>query len=204
MAFWPRMTEPSASWAPRGVCSSARMAGSTRLPSGMRATRLNRKIAASREPTNRRAPAKKKLPASTALLPCCWGQTWKHEKIAGHAPGMGHELVARMYMSAAGWMVIMLSMRGMWVCRSACACAMWQGRQAARGLTNTAVAEVEALGGVVQQLGVEVYQEAADGVLVGLAHVPPQIMLPLHNVIPALQSVLAIHCVLLSKVQHAC
>ena len=63
MAFWPRMTVPSASWAPRGVCSSARMAGSTRLPFGIRATRLNKKMAASREPTNRRTPAKKKLPA---------------------------------------------------------------------------------------------------------------------------------------------
>ena len=36
----------------------------------------------------------------------------------------------------------------------------------------------------MQQLGVEVHQEAADGVLVGLAQPLPERMLPLHNVVP--------------------
>ena len=57
-----------------GLSSLTQRAGGTSLPSGMRATRLNRKMAASREPTNRRVPAKKKLPAHAAAphpLPDC-------------------------------------------------------------------------------------------------------------------------------------
>ena len=65
--FCPRMIVPSMSSAPRVMLPSVRMAGSTRLPSGMRATRLNRKIAASRERKNSRAPAKKKFPAAPRL-----------------------------------------------------------------------------------------------------------------------------------------
>lgn len=43
----PMMSEPSASSAPRLMWSSVRMTGSTSEPSGMRATRENRKMAAS-------------------------------------------------------------------------------------------------------------------------------------------------------------
>lgn len=72
MAFCPRMRVPSASWAPSTMRSSVRMAGSTRLPSGMQATRANMKMAASRERRNKRAPAKKKFPA------CCLTQRTMH------------------------------------------------------------------------------------------------------------------------------
>ena len=44
--------------------SSVEMTGMTELPSGMRATREKRKIAASKLLKKVRAPAKKKLPAS--------------------------------------------------------------------------------------------------------------------------------------------
>lgn len=53
--------------APRVMTLSVQMAGMTREPSGMRATRLKRKIAASRDRRNTRAPAKKKLPASLCV-----------------------------------------------------------------------------------------------------------------------------------------
>lgn len=49
--------------APKVMIPSVQMAGSTEEPSGMRATRENRKTAASSDRRNRRAPAKKKLPA---------------------------------------------------------------------------------------------------------------------------------------------
>lgn len=61
------MMVPLAISAPSVMRSSVQMAGSTREPSGMRATRLNRKMAASSERKNRRAPAKKKLPAWAAI-----------------------------------------------------------------------------------------------------------------------------------------
>ena len=54
----------------------------------------------------------------------------------------------------------------------------------AGGCTHAAVAEVEALGGVAQDLGVEVDEEGADGVLVRLAHPPPQAVLALHHIVP--------------------
>mmetsp|Transcript_17474 Transcript_17474/g.44703 ORF Transcript_17474/g.44703 Transcript_17474/m.44703 type:complete len:303 (-) Transcript_17474:768-1676(-) len=51
-------------------------------------------------------------------------------------------------------------------------------------VADGAVGEVEALGGVAQDLRVEVHEEGADGVLVGVAHVLPQRVLALHNVRP--------------------
>ena len=51
--------------APSVMRSSVQMAGSTIEPSGMRATRENRKMAASRDWKKMRAPAKKKLPEAT-------------------------------------------------------------------------------------------------------------------------------------------
>lgn len=62
MQFWPLMTAPFSSSAPSVMTSSVTMAGSTVEPSGMRATRLNRKMALSMDRKKVRAPAKKKLP----------------------------------------------------------------------------------------------------------------------------------------------
>ena len=59
---------PSASSAPSVMLPSVRMTGSTRLPSGMRATLLNKKIADSRERKKSLAPAKKKFPACSEAL----------------------------------------------------------------------------------------------------------------------------------------
>ncbi len=85
ISFWPRMTAELASSAPRVMRSSVQMAGSTRDPSGMRATRLNRNIAASNERKNSRAPAKKKLPAHA----CTPGQNAWRSKALLHAPLQG-------------------------------------------------------------------------------------------------------------------
>ena len=57
------MIVPFASSAPSVMFPSVRITGSTRLPSGMRATLLKRKMADSNDLKNNRAPAKKKLPA---------------------------------------------------------------------------------------------------------------------------------------------
>ena len=54
--------------------SSVQMAGSTSEPSGIRATRENRKMAASREWKNMRAPAKKKLPAPRNGVGQCFAE----------------------------------------------------------------------------------------------------------------------------------
>ena len=59
---------PFASSAPKVMLPSVRMTGSTRLPSGMRATLLKRKIADSKDLKKSRAPAKKKLPAFQQVL----------------------------------------------------------------------------------------------------------------------------------------
>ena len=58
------MMEPSSKTAPSVMRSSVEMTGITELPSGMRATRENRKMAASRLLKKVRAPAKKKFPAT--------------------------------------------------------------------------------------------------------------------------------------------
>lgn len=58
------MTRPLSRTAPNVMRSSVEMTGITELPSGMRATREKRKIAASKLLKKVRAPAKKKLPAS--------------------------------------------------------------------------------------------------------------------------------------------
>ena len=62
ISFCPTNTEPSANSAAKVILSSVQIAGRTRDPSGIRATRENRKIAASKERKNVRAPAKKKFP----------------------------------------------------------------------------------------------------------------------------------------------
>ena len=66
--FWPLMTRPLLRTAPRVMRSSVEMTGITELPSGMRATLENRKIAASKLLKKVLAPAKKKLPAHTTHL----------------------------------------------------------------------------------------------------------------------------------------
>ena len=60
--FCPRRRPPLLSSAPKVIRSSVEMAGITAEPSGRRATREKRKMAASRELKKVRAPAKKKLP----------------------------------------------------------------------------------------------------------------------------------------------
>lgn len=57
---------------------------------------------------------------------------------------------------------------------------MWHGDR----LTYTAVSEAEALRRCSQDLGVEMHQEGTNGVLVRLGDTLPQLMLPLHNLIP--------------------
>ena len=57
------MTEPLSKTAPSVIRSSVEITGMTELPSGMRATRENRKMAASKLLKKVRAPAKKKFPA---------------------------------------------------------------------------------------------------------------------------------------------
>ncbi len=59
------MTRPLLRTAPRVMRSSVEMTGMTELPSGMRATLENKKIAASKLLKKVLAPAKKKLPAYT-------------------------------------------------------------------------------------------------------------------------------------------
>ena len=61
------------------------------------------------------------------------------------------------------------------------------------GLTNTAVAEVEALSGAALDLRIEVDKEGADGVLVGLRHPPPEVVVPLHNLVPLALGLIAAH-----------
>lgn len=56
------MTRPLLRTAPRVMRSSVEMTGMTELPSGIRATRENRNIAASKLLKKVLAPAKKKLP----------------------------------------------------------------------------------------------------------------------------------------------
>jgi hypothetical protein len=78
--------------------SSVQMAGSTREPSGMCATLLNRKMAASSDLKNSRAPAKKKFPAQadvsgsvTLVHP---RQSVLHEDAGTHSlwvAGFGHD-----------------------------------------------------------------------------------------------------------------
>jgi hypothetical protein len=87
-----------------GACAAPGESQLTIEPSGMRATRLNRKIADSRERKKVRAPAKKKLPARVegagARCPhverrapaCCAHLRMAAQKCAGagkHAPGWG-------------------------------------------------------------------------------------------------------------------
>ena len=50
--------------------------------------------------------------------------------------------------------------------------------------TNAAVAEIETLSGVPQNLGVKLDQEGTDGVLIGLRHATPQRVSSLHNCVP--------------------
>ena len=59
---------PSANSAPKVMLPSVRMTGKTKLPSGIRATLLKRKIADSRDLKKSLAPAKKKLPAHNSEL----------------------------------------------------------------------------------------------------------------------------------------
>ena len=51
-------------------------------------------------------------------------------------------------------------------------------------LTYRAIPEVEALRGVALDLGVEVYKESTDGMLVGLADAAPKAVVPLYHLIP--------------------
>lgn len=66
--FCPLMIAPLASSAPKVMLPSVRMTGKTRLPSGILATLLKRKIADSKDLKNSLAPAKKKFP--TAMAQC--------------------------------------------------------------------------------------------------------------------------------------
>ncbi len=145
------MMVPFAISAPSVMRSSVQMAGSTREPSGMRATRLNRKIAASSERKNSRAPAKKKLPACAAAgVTDARNLQHRSRLVEGGRPASMHP----------------------WTGRGA-----RQGGtlrfQCLQSLTYRAIPEVEALRGVALDLVVEVYKEGADGVLVGLADAVP-------------------------------
>ena len=51
-------------------------------------------------------------------------------------------------------------------------------------LTYRAISEVEALRRVALDLGVEVYKESTDGMLVGLADATPKAVVPLYHLIP--------------------
>ena len=59
-----------------------------------------------------------------------------------------------------------------------------QGAKTHKILTYRAISKVEALRGVALDLGVEVYKEGTDGMLVGLADAAPKAVVPLYHLIP--------------------
>ena len=127
----------------------------------MRATRLNRKIAASRERKNKRAPAKKKLPVTgsgseSILLPLVDDNDGP--SVASACPGArtgttGHQVtqILALHHQIPRHLHI-----------------LWSAVGDSERSTDRAVAEVEAFGGMALDLGVEVDEKGADGVLVRL------------------------------------